>query len=82
VLGGFIVDFYCAELRLVLELDGGGHRDPAQAAYDAARTAWLRANGYRVLRVSNRDLTLDHLGKLIGRIPRRIDGGVKSPLSR
>jgi very-short-patch-repair endonuclease len=82
VLHGFIVDFYCAQLRLVLELDGGGHRDAAQASYDAARTTWLRAHGYRVVRISNCDLTLDRLGKLIGSYPRRPDGSPKSPLSR
>ncbi len=31
IVAGFVVDFYCASLRLVLELDGGVHDDPAQA---------------------------------------------------
>src|SRR2546426_11892187 len=39
VIAGFIVDFYCAELRLVLEIDGSGHSGGAQSDYDAARTA-------------------------------------------
>ena len=39
ILHGFIVDFYCAELTLVLELDGAPHLDPARAAHDAARIA-------------------------------------------
>ena len=82
VLRGFIVDFSCAELRLVLELDGGGHRDAAQSAHDAARTEWLRAHGYRVVRIRNNELTLDHLGKLIGHIHRRADAAPSSPLSR
>ena len=38
LVAGFIVDFYCASLRLVLELDGGAHDDPVQAEYDARRT--------------------------------------------
>src|SRR5258705_8064695 len=46
----FIVDFYCADLRLVLELDGGIHRERERASYDAARTAWLEAHGFRVVR--------------------------------
>jgi very-short-patch-repair endonuclease len=84
VLRGFIVDFYCAELRLVLELEGGDHGGAAQADYDAARTTCLRANGYRVLRIANHDLTQDCLGKLIGSIPRRsrrANGAPDSPSS-
>jgi very-short-patch-repair endonuclease len=49
-LGRFIVDFVCLEKRLVIELDGGQHAEPGQAAYDAERTAWLEENGFRVLR--------------------------------
>ncbi len=61
VLHGFIVDFYCAELHLVLELDGTHHRDPTWASYDAARTACLSATGYRVVRIQNRDLTRERI---------------------
>ena len=38
-LHGFIVDFYCPQLRLVLELDGAGHDHPAQTGYDCAEPA-------------------------------------------
>src|SRR2546428_3945602 len=44
VIAGFIVDFYCAELRLVLEIDGGGHSSGAQSDYDDAR-AHLESRG-------------------------------------
>ena len=47
-LGPYIVDFVCFEQRLVVEVDGGQHA--LQVAYDAARSAWLGAQGYRVLR--------------------------------
>ena len=47
----FIVDFYCAASRLIVEVDGGSHA--AQEEYDAARTAWLEAHGYRVIRFTN-----------------------------
>jgi very-short-patch-repair endonuclease len=70
VLHGFIVDFYCAELRLVVELEGGSHGGPPQAAYDAARSDWLKHAGYHVMRIRNQDLTQDRLGKLIGQIAR------------
>jgi very-short-patch-repair endonuclease len=81
VLHGFIVDFYCAELKLVVELEGGSHGGPSQAAYDAARADWLRHAGYRVVRIGNADLTQDRLGKLIGRIERRRAARTCSPTS-
>ena len=64
---GFIVDFYCAELKLVLELDGSPHGEATQAGYDAARTAWLEAAGYGVIRIPNRDLTRNRLEELVKR---------------
>ena len=62
VLHGFIVDFYCPALRLVLEPDGNAHDGATQAGYDAARTAWLTAAAYHVIRVRNKDLTRKRLG--------------------
>ncbi|MBI3362975.1 MAG: DUF559 domain-containing protein [Chloroflexi bacterium] len=52
----FIADFYCAEAKLVIEIDGDTHADPDQAEYDAARTEWLEARGYRVVRFQNDDV--------------------------
>jgi very-short-patch-repair endonuclease len=49
-MGRFITDFYCAEARLVIEIDGDTHAAPDQAAYDSARTAWLEERGYKVVR--------------------------------
>jgi len=42
----FVAGFYCAEAKLVIEIDGDAHAVPGQAAYDAARTAWLEERGY------------------------------------
>jgi very-short-patch-repair endonuclease len=53
ILAGFIVDFYCPALRLVLELDGGVHHDPTQREHDRVRTDVLRKLSIRVLRVPN-----------------------------
>jgi very-short-patch-repair endonuclease len=64
-IGRFIVDFYCAELRLVLEIDGGIHDDPERAAYDVARTVSLEAHGFRVMRIRNDQLTADGLKNLL-----------------
>ena len=49
-IGRFIADFYCAEARLVIEIDGDTHAAADQAAYDASRTAWLEERGYKVIR--------------------------------
>ncbi len=51
--GAFITDFYCAEARLVVELDGGQHAEDADAAKDARRTRVLEAEGLRVIRFWN-----------------------------
>ena len=45
-LGGFIVDFVCLEKRLVVEVDGGQHNEPRQAAHDSERSAWLQQQAF------------------------------------
>ncbi|MGH2522239.1 MAG: endonuclease domain-containing protein [Anaerolineales bacterium] len=52
----FIADFYCAKAKLLIEIDGDTHAESDQAEYDAARTAWLEARGYRVIRFQNDDV--------------------------
>ena len=47
-MGGYIIDFFCFEKRLVVEIDGGQHSE--QVCYDTQRIRWLEAQGYRVLR--------------------------------
>jgi len=61
VLHGFIVDFYCASERIVIELEGDVHDTQAQRDYDQARTGFLQAAGYRVIRVRNRAVSREHL---------------------
>jgi very-short-patch-repair endonuclease len=53
-IGPYIADFYCAELKLVIEVDGDSHAE--QPDYDAKRTALLEGQGLRVLRYANRDI--------------------------
>ena len=53
-VGRYIVDFVYWEHRLIIELDGGQHAD--QVAYDRQRDAWLRSQGYTVLRFWNNDV--------------------------
>ena len=52
-VGPYVLDFYCPEERLAIELDGAVHSAPAQAAYDAERTRALEALGLRVIRFEN-----------------------------
>ncbi len=70
VLHGFIVDFYCPALKLVLELDGDPHDGAMQAGYDAARTACLKSAGYQVIRIRNCDLTRERVEELVGQVLR------------
>jgi very-short-patch-repair endonuclease len=49
----FIVDFYCAALLLVIEVDGGIHDSEQSQVYDEGRSNILRSYGLTVLRVTN-----------------------------
>jgi very-short-patch-repair endonuclease len=48
--GPFILDFFCAQRRLAVELDGGQHFEPEAQRYDARRTGFLAAHRIAVLR--------------------------------
>ena len=50
ILGKYIVDFYCAQAKLVIELDGSQHYEDANIEKDAERTAFLEGYGLTVLR--------------------------------
>jgi very-short-patch-repair endonuclease len=49
-LGGYILDYFCKEAKLGVELDGGQHADAEEARYDAGRDEALRKLGVEVLR--------------------------------
>jgi very-short-patch-repair endonuclease len=55
-IGQFIVDFYCGQASLVIELDGSSHE--GRSDEDAARQEWFAANGLTVLRFRNEDVLL------------------------
>jgi very-short-patch-repair endonuclease len=55
-MGRYIVDLMCPAAMLIIELDGSQH---AESRNDTARDKWLVAQGYRILRVWNNDLTKD-----------------------
>lgn len=52
-VGPYIIDFYCADRQLAVELDGGQHFTVEGLDYDRRRTAYLAARGIRVLRFTN-----------------------------
>lgn len=56
VIEFFIIDFYCAEAKLAIELDGSQHYTEQGKCYDEERSQILRAYGLKVLRFSNRDV--------------------------
>ena len=62
IIGRFIVDFYCASAKLVIELDGSQHYEAQGLAYDLERSAFLEALGLNVLRFTNRDVDRDFRG--------------------
>lgn len=53
-IGNYIVDFYCVEAKVVVEIDGDTHLD--RLDYDRTRTEWLERQGPRVIRFSNMDV--------------------------
>lgn len=56
IVGNYIVDFYCASARLVIEIDGSQHYEAERIAYDARRTKYLESLGLLVVRYSNADI--------------------------
>ena len=67
IIDGFIVDFYCPELELVLELDGTVHDHAEAIQYDTERTRHLTSRGISVIRVRNEDVSIAALTRLIQR---------------
>jgi very-short-patch-repair endonuclease len=55
-IGPYIVDFFCPERRIIVEVDGDQHGYAVAERKDAQRDAWLRSRGYVVIRVGNRDV--------------------------
>ena len=62
VLGKYIADFYSAQARLVIELDGGGHYTEEARQYDVERTAFLEAYGLTVIRIPNNEVISNFRG--------------------
>ena len=62
VLGRYIADFYSAEVKLVIELDGSQHYETDEMQKDLERTAFLESYGLRVIRIPNNELNSNFRG--------------------
>ena len=58
IIGPYIVDFYCASAKLIIEIDGSQHYNEQGQKYDAERTAYLESLGLKVVRYSNADINV------------------------
>ena len=61
-IGNYIVDFYCAKIGLVIELDGGGHYTKEQSEKDTIRTKELESMKLTVIRICNLDIDRNFRG--------------------
>ncbi|MDT0685271.1 endonuclease domain-containing protein [Autumnicola psychrophila] len=69
----FIVDFYCHELRLVIEVDGGYHQNHEQKKSDAEREKLLEFQDLTIMRFTNEEVTND-IEEVINTIKTKIEG--------
>ena len=76
--GPYILDFYCPEIRMAIELDGGQHNESSGKAYDAARTEYLQAHGVDVLRFWDNDVLLNIQG-VLARVEEKVASLRNSP---
>ena len=65
IIDGFIVDFYCSQLKVVLELDGSVHNHPESHYYDTERTRHFTDKGITVIRVPNDDVSVATFERLL-----------------
>ena len=77
VLGKYIADFYSAEAKLVIELDGSQHYEDIKSVEDAQRTAFLEGYGLTVIRIPNNEVMRNSHG-----VCEHIDAAVKQSLSQ
>nr|WP_232308128.1 DUF559 domain-containing protein [Tsuneonella dongtanensis] len=65
--GQYVLDFYCASVRLAIEIDGFAHDSARAAARDARRSEWLRSQHIATLRVPAR-VVLDDVEAVVARV--------------
>ena len=62
IIGSYIVDFYCENARLIIELDGAQHYEPEGEDYDTQRSRYLESLGLQVVRFSNAEVNKNFAG--------------------
>ena len=77
VFGSYVADFYCAQAKLVLELDGSQHYEDTVMDYDAKRTQALEQYGVVVIRIPNNEVSRNFHG-----VCEYIDAAVRQSLSQ
>ena len=77
VLGKYIADFYSAEAKLVIELDGSQHYEDGNIEKDTERTTFLEGYGLTVIRIPNNEVSRNFRG-----VCEYIDAAVKQSLSQ
>jgi very-short-patch-repair endonuclease len=70
-IGPYVVDFYCQEAKLVVEVDGGGHAQGEKIVDDVRRAEWLRDSGLGVLRFWNTEV-MQNLEGVLAKITQAI----------
>ena len=78
IIGDYIVDFFCRDCQLVIEVDGGYHSERTQQEDDAVRQQCLEEMGYKVIRFTNEEV-LFNLDKTINTIMFNLQGSVLPP---
>ena len=71
-IGCYIVDFYCARLKLIVEIDGKTHAAPEQIQKDKIRTAYFHSNGYKIARYSNAEV-YNNLPELLRSLKQKLE---------
>ena len=77
VLGKYIADFYSAEAKLAIELDGSQHYEDSNVVKDAERSAFLEGYGLTIIRIPNNEITRNFRG-----VCEYIDTAVRQSLSQ
>jgi len=78
-IGPYVLDFYCDDAKLAVEVDGEGHSHPDQAAHDQRRTMWLQARGISVHRIAARNV-LSNLDGVLQSLADRVRVAPPPPL--
>lgn len=86
--GPYVLDFFCFDSCLVIEVDGRTHSEPEELEHDALRTSFLNSNGLRVLRfwngdvIDNIDGIVESIYQALGQRPAPSPGALRQLLPR